>query len=358
MSRRGIRQRKRLSNYRFDFARHVHAEQLVEFSPQEGATGLQASQTNSNHREVLAYHFQRMKPRRFEQGLQSTHPASLSIRPRRDGKAVHHKPTGWTQARLALGERFTSDRIHRHFDSVRREFAHCLDNVALGVIDRMIHSDLPKIILFRGPRRPEYHQAMRFRELDRSNSHAPGGSVNQDSIARLQVSHREHRMISRQIVNRNRCALLERHSRGQAVGHRRGHSNPAGVAVELRERRNGVARTQRLTFPGFPLSAFDHLLDDTGDFNSRYEWRFRSAGIDTHSLQQIREVDADGLHANQYFSRFRLRVGYFPRLKNFRRPVPPYDHCAHLSSFERFRWSRLLLQPPGRKLAPAFYLGM
>ena len=40
MSRRGIRQRKRLFNYRFDFARHVHAEQLVEFSPQEGATEL------------------------------------------------------------------------------------------------------------------------------------------------------------------------------------------------------------------------------------------------------------------------------------------------------------------------------
>ena len=122
-----------------------------------------------------------MKPRRFEQSLQSAHPASLSIRARRGGKAEYHKPAGRTEARLALRERFSSNRIHRHFDSVRREFAHRLDDVALRVIDRMVHANLSQIFLFRGTGCSECHQAASLGQLDRGNSHTSGGCVHQHS---------------------------------------------------------------------------------------------------------------------------------------------------------------------------------
>src|SRR5579862_767685 len=105
MSRGSIGQWKRLSDHRFDFSRLVHAKELVELSTQKRTTGLQASQIYSDHRQILAHHFQRMKLRSFEKSLQSAHPASFSIRSRRGGKAEYHKPARRTEARLALRER-------------------------------------------------------------------------------------------------------------------------------------------------------------------------------------------------------------------------------------------------------------
>jgi hypothetical protein len=127
----------------------------------------------------------------------------------------------------------------------------------------------------------------------------------------------------------------------------------------MRESSNSVARTQRLALFHFSFATFGHFLDDTGDFNPRDERRFRRARINPHALQEVRKIDADGFHANQYFAGFWLWVGHFLRLKNFRWPVPPYDHCAHLISFKRFSVNLgCSCNRRGEKSAPAFYLGM
>ena len=161
------------------------------------------------------------------------------------------------------------------------------------------------------------------------------------------------------IVHGNRRAFLERHCGRQAVSQRCRNRNPAGVRVEMREGCDSVARTQRLGLFHFSLSAFHHLFNNSGDFDPRDEWRFRRAGINPHPLQEVGKVDADGFHANQYFTRFWVRVGHFLRLKNFRGPVPPYDHCAHLISFKRFSANLgCSCNRRGEKLTPAFYLGM
>ena len=78
----------------------------------------------------------------------------------------------------------------------------------------MVHADLAQIFLLRRPRRAENHQAARLRQLHRRDAHAARRAVNQNAVARLQIAHREHRVVRREIVH----------------GDRRGSSNrmPAG----------------------------------------------------------------------------------------------------------------------------------
>ncbi len=82
------------------------------------------------------------------------------------------------------------------------------------VINRVIDSDLAQKFLLRRTRRTVNLQPARPRQLHRRNSNAARRAVNQNAVARLQIAHREHRVISRQIIHGKRRRVFERHSGG------------------------------------------------------------------------------------------------------------------------------------------------
>ena len=86
--------------------------------------------------------------------------------------------------------------------------------------------------------------------------------------------------------------------------------------------------SHRVAFAGF--AAFGSFFHDAGYFDSRHKRRLGRAGINSHALQQVGEINAYGFHADQHFAGLGVRVRHFLRFKNFRRTVPLYNHRAHL----------------------------
>src|ERR1700677_4901466 len=324
--RSGLRQRKGLPDDRLDLARSVHAKNLIEFAAQQRAAGLQAPEIHADHGNITAHQLHGMKPGDLGQRFESSSQTPLSVRPRGGGKVVNHPP-----------------------DSVRRELAHTLDEIVLLIINRMIYADLAQIFLLCGPRRAENHQATGSCKLHGGDLHATSRPVDQYPVSRLQVSHRKHRVICGEVIYRDRGGIVEGHARGQAIHLAPRNGHPCGIGVELRERSYCFADSQRLAFRRLSAT-IGNFLDYTRNFESRNEGRLGRSGVNSHALQQVREVYADGFHANQRFSRLELRVGEFARFKNFRGTILPYDHGAHLSLLVPLpRWDSAL--------SPAFHFG-
>ena len=349
MRRSGLRQRKGLPDDRLDLARSVHAKNLIEFAAQQRAAGLQAPEIHADHGNITAHQLHGMKPGNLGQRFESSSQTPLSVRPRGGGKAVNHQPAGGAKAFVTSRKTLSADRVHHHLDSVRRELAHHLDEIVFLIINRMIYADLAQIFLLCGPRRAENHQATGSCKLHGGDPHATSRPVDQYPVSRLQVSHRKHRVICGEVIYRDRGGIVEGHARGQAIHLAPRNGHPCGIGVELRERSYCFADSQRLAFRRLSATICN-FLDYTRNFEPRNEGRLGRSGVNSHALQQVREVYADGFHANQRFSRLELRVGEFARFKNFRGTILPYDHGAHLSLLVPLpRWDSAL--------SPAFHFG-
>ena len=187
----------------------------------------------------------------------------------------------------------------------------------------MVDAGLPQKILLPRPRRSEHLQLSRFGQLCRSHPNASSRAVNKDAVAFAQISHLEHRMVGRQIIHRDCRSLFERHSRGQGKHRRRRTCRNFHIAIKFRHGHHAVASLE----PATPRRAFHY----TGDLKARNERRFRRAGIKTHALQQIGEINPYGLHPYQALPGLRLWLRPFPVLQNARIAIPPNHYCTHLT---------------------------
>ena len=204
-----------------------------------------------------------------------------------------------------------------------------LHEIAFLVVNRMVHANLAQIFLLCRARRAENHQSLRARELHGGDSHASRRAMDQNAVARQQIAHREHGMMRRQIIRGNRGAVVERHPGGQSIYRARGNRDPFRIRVEVRQRHDGVARLQSVAIVS--PRALDYLFHHARDLEAWDERRLGSIGIESHTLEQICEIDANGLDADQHFPGLRLGVGDLAGLKNLRRAIPPYDQGAHLT---------------------------
>src|SRR5208283_2743807 len=106
-------------------------------------------------------------------------PAPLSIRADRSGKSVDHKSASGSQAFMAARERSSANRVHDHFDPVGRKLTNGLDEIGLFVVDGMIDSQFPQVLLLGGSCRAKNDQTASPCKLHRGYSHAPSRPVDE-----------------------------------------------------------------------------------------------------------------------------------------------------------------------------------
>src|SRR6266849_4893508 len=321
---------ERLAHDGLHFSAGVHSENFFELLAKKQFATCHVAEVNANDRQVFPHQREGIEARHLSQCAGASQQAALSFRAGCRRKTVHHQPPAWSAALGAAREGFSTDGVHDHLDAVGSGAANDGDKIVAAVVNGMIHAGLTEIILFGRPRRSKGHQAPRAGELYGGDTHASRRAVNQYTVARLEISHVEHGVVSGQIVDGNRGGVRKGDSIRQAKYTSRRTSEQLGVGSEGSKSHNAIARMQNVSGACGGLPWHDPL-DNAGNFETRNERRLGCAGIKPHALEEFGEVDAHSANPHQNLSFGRPGIlSSFPG-HDFRRPIPLNEDGAHLT---------------------------
>ena len=172
-----------------------------------------------------------------------------------------------------------------------RDSHRLLGEVQVPVVDRVRDALRADRVVLRRRRGAEDLGPDPFRDLRRGDPDPPGGSVDQQPLARLEPAHDHECRVCSRVVDRKRGPLLEAERIRKREHLVRGDADQLGVPAEAGAGEHPVADRVR-------VDALADALDLAGDLVADHAGRRRSVRVDPRARHQVGEVDPRGPHGD------------------------------------------------------------